>query len=69
MDGFLKSHFSNKYLTDITKSVVSNLKNAGFHLTKFTYNSQDIIDQLPSSEIINQPSISQQNVEDSYRKT
>ena len=36
MDHFLKSHSSNKYLTDITKSVISNLKKAGFRLTKFT---------------------------------
>ena len=68
MDDFLRSHSSNKYLTDITKSVVSNLKNADSRLTKFTSNNQDIIEQLPSSEIINQTSISQQNVEDSYRK-
>ena len=68
MDGFLKSHFSNKYLTEITKSVISNLKNTGFHLIKFISNSQDIMDQPPSSEINNQASISQQSVEDSYRK-
>ena len=68
MDDFLKSHSSNKDLTDITKSVISNLKNAGFCLTKFTSNSQDITNQLPSSEMINQTSISQQNVEDSYHK-
>ena len=55
-------------MDDFLKSVVSNLKNAVFHLSKFTSNSQDIIDQLPSSEIINHTSICQQNVEDSYRK-
>ena len=68
MDDFLKSHSSIKYLADITNSVISSFKNTGFRLTKFTSNSQDIIDQFPSSEIINQTSISQQNVEDSYRK-
>ena len=54
-----KSHCSDKHLTDITKSVTSNLKNAGFHYAKFTSNSQDLIDQLPSSEIMNHTSISQ----------
>ena len=68
MDDFLKSHSSNKYLKDIAKSVISILKKAGFRLKKFTSNSQDIIDQCPSSEIINQAIISPQNVEDSYRK-
>ena len=58
MDDFLKTHSSVKYLTNV----------ASFRLTKFTSNTQDIIDQLPSSEIINQTSISQQNLEDSYRK-
>ena len=67
MDDFLKSHSSNKYLTHIIK-VISNLKNVGFRRTKFTSNSQDIIDQLPSSEVINQTSTGQQNVEESYRK-
>ena len=39
MDDFLKSHSSNKYLTAVTKSVISNLKNTGFRLTKYTFNS------------------------------
>ena len=55
MDDFLKSHSSIKYLTDVTKLVILNLKNAGFCLTKFTFNSQDIIDQLPSSEKSTRP--------------
>ena len=38
-DDFLKSHSSIKYLTYIIKSNISNLKNAGFCLTKFTSNN------------------------------
>ena len=68
MDDFLKSHSSIKYLKDIAKSVISILKKAGFRLKRFISNNQDIIDQCPSSEIINQTIISPQNVEDSYRK-
>ena len=68
MDDFLKSHSSIKYLKDIAKSVISILKKAGFRLKWFISNNQDIIDQCPSSEIINQTIISPQNVEDSYRK-
>lgn len=68
MDDFLKFHASNKYLAGITKSVISNFKNAVFYLPKFTSNSQDNIHQLLSSEIIKQSSIVQLNAEDSYRK-
>ena len=39
MDDFLKSHSSIKYLSYIIKSNISNLKNAGFRLTKFTSNN------------------------------
>ena len=68
MDDFLKSHSSIKYLTGSTKSVISNLKNAGFRLTKFTSYSQNIIEQVRSSEIYNQTSIRHQRVEYSYCK-
>ena len=39
MDDFLKSHSSIKYFTYIIKPNISNLKNAGFRLTKFTSNN------------------------------
>ena len=43
IDVFIKSHSAIKYLTEITKSVISHIKNADFRLTKFASNSQDII--------------------------
>ena len=59
MDDFLKTYSFIKYLTGVTRSVTQNLKNAGFRLAKFTSNTQDVIDQLPSSKIVKQSSISQ----------
>ena len=59
LDDFLKSHSSAEHLIDTTNTVISTLKQAGFRLTKLVSNSHDIIDKLPSTEIIDQTKISQ----------
>ena len=59
MDDFLKSHSSAEHLIDTTNTVISTLKQAGFRLTKLVSNSHDIINKLPSTEIIDQTKISQ----------
>ena len=61
MDGFLKSDSSVEHLTRITKTVISVLKESGFRLTKFASDNQEILNQLPETEILNKKAIAEQN--------
>ena len=61
MDDFLKSDNSEEHLTRITKTVISVLKESGFRLTKFVSNNQDILNQLPETEILNKKAIAEQS--------
>ena len=61
MDNVLKSDNSVEHLTRIAKTVISVLKESGFRLTKFASNNQDILNQLPETEILNKKAIAEQS--------
>ena len=61
MDGFLESDNSERHLTRITENVISILEESGFRLTKFVSNNQDILNQLPETEILNKKAIAEQS--------
>ena len=61
MDNVLKSDNSVEHLTRIAKTVISVLKESGFTLTKFASNNQDILNQLPETEILNKKAIAEQS--------
>ena len=60
MDNILKSDNSVEHLTRIAKTVISVLKESGFTLTKFASNNQNILNQLPETEILNKKVIAEQ---------
>ena len=60
MDNILKSDNSVEHLTRIAKTVISVLKESGFTLTKFASNNQNILNQLPETEILNKKAIAEQ---------
>ena len=66
---FLKSGNSEEHLTRIIKTVISVLKESGFRLTKFVSNNQDILNQLPETEILNNKAIAEQSDQESTHKT
>ena len=68
MNDFLKSDNSDEHLTTITKAVISVLKESGFRLTKFVSNNQDILNQLPETEILNNKAIAEQSDQESTHK-
>ena len=68
MDDFLKSDNSEEHLTRITKTIISVLKESGFRLTKFVSNNQDILNQLPETEILNKKAIAEQSDQESTHK-
>ena len=51
------------------KTVISVLKESGFRLTKFVSNNQDILNQLPETEILNNKAIAEQSDQESTHKT
>ena len=61
MDNILKSDNSVEHLTRIAKTVISVLKESGFTLTKFASNNQNILNQLPETEILNKKAIAEQS--------
>ena len=68
MDDFLISDNSEEHLTRITRTVISVLKESGFRLTKFVLNKQDILNQLPETEILNKKAIAEQSDQESTHK-
>ena len=68
MNGFLKSDNSDEHLTTITKAVISVLKESGFRLTKFVSTNQDILNQLPETEILNKKALAEQSDQESTHK-
>ena len=68
MDDFLISDNSEEHLTRITRTVISVLKESGFRLTKFVLNNQDILNQLPETEILNKKAIAEQSDQESTHK-
>ena len=68
MDDFLKSDNSVEHLTRITEIVVSILKESGFRLTKLVSNNQNILNQLPETEILNKKAIAEQSDQESTHK-
>ena len=68
MDDFLISDNSEEHLTRITRTVISVLKESGFRLTKFVLNNQDILNQLPETEILNKKAIAEQSGQESTHK-
>ena len=68
MDGFLESDNSERHLTRITENVISILEESGFRLTKFVSNNQDILNQLPETEILNKKAIAEQSDQESTHK-
>ena len=68
MDDFLISDNSEEHLTRITRTVISVLKESGFRLTKFVLNNQNILNQLPETEILNKKAIAEQSDQESTHK-
>ena len=65
MDDLLKSGNSEEHLTRNTKTVILVPKESGFRLTKFVSNNQDILNQLPETEILNKKVITEQSDQES----
>ena len=65
MNDFLKSDNSDEHLNRITKAVISVLKESGFRLTKFVSTNQDILNQLPETEILNKKALAEQSDQES----
>ena len=65
MNDFLKSGNSEEHLTRIIKAVISVLKESGFRLTKLLSNNQDILNQLPETEILKKKPIAEQSDQES----
>ena len=68
MDYFLISDNSEEHLTRITRTVISVIKESGFRLTKFVLNNQDILNQLPETELLNKKAIAEQSDLESTHK-
>ena len=65
MDDLLKSDNSEEHLTRNTKTVILVPKESRFRLTKFVSNNQDILNQLPETEILNKKVITEQSDQES----